>query len=51
MFVPDLLHECELGTWKSLFIHLIRMLNTQGATKVAIFNSRYVTYRPYTSTI
>ncbi|KAF7973280.1 hypothetical protein HWV62_15647 [Athelia sp. TMB] len=26
MFVVDILHEFELGVWKSLFIHLLRML-------------------------
>ncbi|KIJ58305.1 hypothetical protein HYDPIDRAFT_141613 [Hydnomerulius pinastri MD-312] len=26
MLVVDIMHECELGTWKSLFIHLIRIL-------------------------
>lgn len=26
MLVVDFLHEFELGVWKSLFIHLIRLL-------------------------
>lgn len=26
MFVVDLLHEIEIGVWKSLFIHLLRLL-------------------------
>lgn len=26
MLVPDILHEFELGVWKSLFTHLIRIL-------------------------
>ncbi|KAH7916893.1 hypothetical protein BV22DRAFT_980594, partial [Leucogyrophana mollusca] len=26
MLVVDLMHECELGTWKSVFTHLIRLL-------------------------
>lgn len=26
MLVPDFLHEFELGVWKSLFTHLIRVL-------------------------
>ena len=26
MFLPDLMHDFELGDWKSLFIHLIRIL-------------------------
>ncbi|KAG2056690.1 hypothetical protein BDR06DRAFT_879631, partial [Suillus hirtellus] len=27
MLVVDLMHECELGTWKASFTHLIRLLN------------------------
>ena len=27
MLVVDLMHEFELGIWKALFIHLIRILN------------------------
>jgi hypothetical protein len=27
MLVVDLLHEFELGVWKSLFTHLIRLLH------------------------
>lgn len=26
MLVVDFMHECELGTWKALFTHLIRLL-------------------------
>lgn len=26
MMVPDFLHEFELGVWKTLFTHLIRVL-------------------------
>ncbi|KAG8723471.1 hypothetical protein FRC09_003185 [Ceratobasidium sp. 395] len=40
IFVPDMLHEFELGTWKGLFIHLIRMVNTRGAAVVAMLNRR-----------
>jgi hypothetical protein len=28
MLVVDLLHEFELGVWKALFIHLLRILET-----------------------
>lgn len=28
IFVVDFMHEVELGTWKSLFLHLLRMLDT-----------------------
>ncbi|KAG9074741.1 hypothetical protein FRC06_010494, partial [Ceratobasidium sp. 370] len=41
MLVPDLLHEVELGVWKSLLEHLIRMLHTCGPHAVAIFDSRF----------
>ena len=27
MFVVDLMHEFELGVWKALFTHLLRMLH------------------------
>jgi hypothetical protein len=26
ILVVDFMHECELGTWKALFTHLIRLL-------------------------
>lgn len=35
MLVVDLMHEFELGVWKALFIHLIRIL---AATNVALVN-------------
>ena len=28
MLLPDLLHEVELGGWKAVFIHLLRMLQS-----------------------
>jgi hypothetical protein len=42
MLVVDLMHECELGTWKALFTHLIRLLYAlpQGSQLVAILDSR-----------
>jgi hypothetical protein len=30
LFVVDLMHEFELGVWKALFIHLLRMLEAMG---------------------
>jgi hypothetical protein len=30
MLVVDLLHEVELGSWRSLFIHLLRILEHEG---------------------
>jgi hypothetical protein len=40
MLVPDLMHEFELGVWKSVFIHLLRMLNCEGEDVVSEFNAR-----------
>ena len=34
MFVVDLMHEFELGVWKALFIHLIRILEAVDKTLV-----------------
>ncbi len=42
MFVPDLLHEVELGTWKALFTHLIRILVANGGTSIQKLNDRCV---------
>ncbi|KAG2153482.1 uncharacterized protein EDB93DRAFT_1082314, partial [Suillus bovinus] len=42
MLVVDLMYECELGTWKALFTHLIRLLYAlpQGSQLVALLDSR-----------
>ncbi|KJA15771.1 hypothetical protein HYPSUDRAFT_148690, partial [Hypholoma sublateritium FD-334 SS-4] len=37
--VPDFMHEFELGVWKALFIHLIRIMVSTGA--VQELNRRY----------
>ena len=34
MFLPDLMHEYELGNWKALFIHLLRILEVQGGANL-----------------
>ncbi|TCD64617.1 hypothetical protein EIP91_003851 [Steccherinum ochraceum] len=41
MFVPDLLHEFELGVWKAVFIHLLRILYAAGQDKIQELNRRY----------
>ena len=41
LLVVDLMHEFELGVWKALFIHLIRILVAQGGTAIQEFNARY----------
>ena len=45
MMVVDLLHEFELGVWKALLTHLIRILHAVSKRPGAltdILNSRYV---------
>ncbi|KAI0069724.1 hypothetical protein K474DRAFT_1713979 [Panus rudis PR-1116 ss-1] len=41
MLVVDLMHEFELGVWKAIFMHLIRILISVGGNVVQEFNSRY----------
>jgi hypothetical protein len=42
MLVSDLMHEVEIGVWKALFTHLVRMMWVQGARIVQEFNARYL---------
>lgn len=44
MFVVDLLHEFELGVWKTTFTHIIRVLYAavSGGEAVADLNERSV---------
>ena len=46
MLVVDLLHEFELGVWKALFTHLIRVLYAAapGGGLVAKLDERYVNF-------
>jgi hypothetical protein len=46
MLVVDFMHECELGTWKALFMHLVRLLYAlpSGNELVAQLDSRFVVY-------
>lgn len=48
MLVVDFMHECELGTWKALFTHLIRLLYAlpAGSQLVATVDNRYVALTP-----
>jgi hypothetical protein len=43
MLVVDFMHEFELGVWKNLFTHLIRILYAAapGGRLVAILDERY----------
>jgi hypothetical protein len=40
MFAVDLLHDFELGVWKSIFKHLIQMLYVCGNERVQMLNER-----------
>jgi hypothetical protein len=40
MFVPDLLHEFELGVWKATFTHLMRILHAYGNDSIQNLNAR-----------
>jgi hypothetical protein len=42
MFVVDLLHEFELGVWKAIFAHLLRLLYAQGGNGIQKLNERYL---------
>ena len=42
MFVVDLLHEFELGVWKAIFTHLLRLLYAQGGDGIQKLNERYL---------
>ncbi|KAF5368267.1 hypothetical protein D9615_010369 [Tricholomella constricta] len=41
MLAPDLLHEYELGVWKAVLIHLIRILVANGGNSAQAMNWRY----------
>jgi len=42
VFVPDLLHEFELGVWKAVLTHLMRILYAEGNDSIQKLNWRYV---------
>jgi hypothetical protein len=42
MLVVDLMHEFELGVWKALFIHLLRILAAIDKELVHKLDRRYV---------
>jgi hypothetical protein len=45
--VVDLLHEIELGVWKSLLIHLLRILESADENTLHELDRRYVIHNPY----
>ncbi len=42
MLVPDVLHEFELGVWKAIFTHLMRILYANGSDAIQKLNKRCV---------
>lgn len=42
IFAPDLMHEFELGIWKAIFIHILRLLVALGGDSIQEFDSRQV---------
>ncbi|KAG9083908.1 hypothetical protein FRC07_013792 [Ceratobasidium sp. 392] len=49
--VVDELHEVELGVWKALFKHLIRILHLAGPAAVTEFNRRFRAIPTFAATI
>ncbi|TEB32984.1 hypothetical protein FA13DRAFT_1627246 [Coprinellus micaceus] len=41
MIAPDILHEVEIGVWKDLFLHLLRLLEAVGVGNMDALNSRF----------
>lgn len=41
MLLPDLMHEFELGVWRSLFIHLLRILESRKSGLLNELDRRY----------
>lgn len=42
ILVPDVLHEFELGIWKAVFSHLVRILHSISESLVRELDRRYV---------
>ncbi|KAG2010174.1 hypothetical protein CC2G_013017 [Coprinopsis cinerea AmutBmut pab1-1] len=47
MFVPDILHDFELGVWKAVFAHLMRILHAISGDFVQELNERYRAIPPF----
>ncbi|TFK17135.1 hypothetical protein FA15DRAFT_650555 [Coprinopsis marcescibilis] len=50
LFAPDLLHEFEIGVWKAVFFHLIRIIRSFGheaQRKLQILNERFRSVPPF----
>jgi hypothetical protein len=42
MLLPDLMHEFELGVWRAIFIHLMRILQSLNEGLLIELDRRYV---------
>lgn len=40
MLLPDLMHEIELGIWRAIFIHLLRILESVGEDRLMELDRR-----------
>ena len=43
MFLVDIMHDFELGEWRAVFIHLLRILESVDANLLTELDRRYVT--------
>jgi hypothetical protein len=50
MMVVDLMHEVELGVWKAIFIHLLRILDCYDESLKHELDRRYVFGDPWQAT-
>ncbi|KAH6911821.1 hypothetical protein BKA70DRAFT_1099470, partial [Coprinopsis sp. MPI-PUGE-AT-0042] len=41
LIVPDPLHEFQLGVWRNVFHHIIRILYAHDAERVGVMDKRY----------
>lgn len=41
LFAPDFMHEVELGVWRTIFTHYMRILHAVGGDAIQTFNKRY----------
>jgi hypothetical protein len=41
MLLPDLMHEFELGVWRAVFIHLLRILQSVNVDLLVELDRRY----------
>ena len=46
MFLPDLMHDFELGGWRALFIHLLRILDSIDSNLLTEVDRRYALHSP-----